>query len=97
MATSVDRRIRKLMKTPPVHWAAIADADKKTKNNFVDTNQMCRFLDNDAERAAMLAEYFRRRTDGDDHPTAAKKANAVLLKVRRALGYTMPKAGLVQF
>ena len=43
------------------------------------------------------AGYIQARDNGQPHDKAARDANSVVTKVRRALGYTLPGAGRVNF
>lgn len=60
-------------------------------------------LDAIAQRAALYAEYLGQRTgssrcgDKADHETAARVAQKKCVKVRKALGFTVPEAGLGNF
>jgi hypothetical protein len=75
-----------LMTLPPVQWDEYQRAHLET-----ELGQLVGELDDIAERAARLSTYLRAREYGD-HAHAVKRQNTAAMHVRKALGFTYPRA-----
>ena len=92
-----ERAADEWLRAPLVDWEAKADALKDS-----EAEPIYDYLDHVAVRAAMISEYLQQRRGGycgdhRDHAHACKATLLVRRRVRKALGYTIPKAGEFTF
>lgn len=80
------------LKTPPAQWSQRLSS--KAAGSTDDVTRETEWL---IQRGTMLATYLDARRDGSDHVHAVKAANRKLVRVRRAMGYSLPKAGQFTF
>jgi len=89
---NLGRTLKSLTKLPPVKW------DRRVSSlSSTDQLELNRAVESDAQRLILLGEYLSSRSNGQDHAGAVKRANARVVKVRRAMGFTYPERGLVHF
>lgn len=79
------QRVQRLLESDPKTWPkAISNLGAATR---LEVEGEAGLL---AQRAALLAEYVSHRAAYSGHCFAAKKANSLLRKVRRTMGYAIP-------
>lgn len=92
----VPKTVDEFITAPLVEWEKTVDAMTPEQRG-----QMSDMLDAIAQKCARAAGYVSHRYGcgcGDHgHNSAVKNANKVLSGVRKALGYTLPKAANVEF
>ena len=75
----------------------------RTGGKMEDDQEVCELLTGIAQRAALYAEYIGERTGAGncgcrrEHADAAKTAQKVVARVRKALGFTYAGRGLAGF
>lgn len=94
-----ERLLWRWLTTPPAKWSQALCYKRWQAQSWHD---LAGDLDFIVQRAAMLAEYIatRKGMDGTgtrEHAEAMKAANKLLVKIRRALGYTYPERGTFNF
>lgn len=84
--------VRELMLLPPGEWRAAIDACHIGHRGLLENE-----LNDIAQKAVFLQEYCYQRQGGgcgdQGHENSVKKANAILVKVRRAIGFAKPEGG----
>lgn len=78
-----------ILSEPPCMWRELA-----APLSDADLARFSTVLRDEAQRAILLSEYLGVRSYGTDHAKAVKLAQAKLVKVRKALGFSYPKDGL---
>lgn len=73
----------------PVKWAEIIDEMTPNERQEIESG-----LDFMCSRAALAAHYVSCRANGAEHGAAVKLARKVAIKVRKALGFSYPEAGV---
>ena len=87
-----EKLVKQWRKAPPVKWQLMATCLRP--NADIDVfNQ----IQNDAVCLATMAEYIHIFKNTNDHAKAVKAANRRRKRVRRALGYSYPGAGEINF
>lgn len=94
MKTKTDRILARFMRAPLVDWPKMADRLTKTNDNAHALIEASRLADAQLQRLALFAEYADIRGCANTHALAFKHAQRRVAKVRKALGYSYPKAGL---
>ena len=92
------------IKEPGLHWLATAPSNYDAAVSAMTGEQkqeLENWLDSVCERAALLSGYLDARGAsgcGDNgHAEGVRHANLTLVKVRKALGFTYPNRGVVNF
>ena len=84
-AFTINRALLPYMRAPVADWEKISRRLWRTQSR-ASTN-----AGYDAQNFALVSAYLSARNMGASHEAAGKHAYAILVKVRRALGYTYPK------
>jgi len=90
----------RILKQSPEQVQASMD---RCKGRMANDQEVVQYLDAIAQRATLYAEYIGNRTgagtcgDRKTHDDAAKRAQHVTKRVRKALGYSYPGGGLAGF
>ena len=90
---------RRLLRLPPVQWEREL---ARPKYKDINWQSLVIGLNGEAQRQIFLAEFLAERTGHygcgvRDHADSVREANKVLVKVRKAMGYSYPKMGTLQF
>lgn len=83
--------LRRLVKLPPVEWERETGKLSNEKRRELETE--CNEI---SQRLILLGSYGFHSCEST-HEQAVKLAMSQLVKVRRALGYAYPKAGVFSF
>lgn len=75
----------------PYMRAPVADWEKISRRLWRTQSRASTNAGYDAQNFALVSAYLSARNMGASHEAAGKYAYAILVKVRRALGYTYPK------
>jgi hypothetical protein len=95
-------RLARWLKTAPVDWHKRTEQYFHQPERIDEIRQICSEIDTTMQRSAMLRAYLETRlgldgTGAHPHKDGVKEANRLLVKIRRALGYTYPKRGTFPF
>lgn len=90
-----------LLDIPPYEWIDVVEATHPGSRNDKDWREVARDLEAIAVRCALLAEYIECRRGGYcgdhyDHEQAAKNVSKRHVAIRKALGYSYPKQGVLK-
>ena len=78
-----------LLGLPPVEWEAWL-----SRNTSDTVRKTCKQLERVAVQAARMASYLNSRADGATHLQALNGQNRIAERVRRAMGFTVPRDDL---
>jgi len=81
----------RLLKTAPIHWR-----DKVEKMSAADRREVGKNLDWLVQQASQLSAYCD-ALDWQTHGQAVRVSMRQRVRIRRALGYALPKAGVFPF
>jgi hypothetical protein len=87
---------KKLLKLPPAEWSQAMNYPW-TPERQGDWDCVGDVLDSQATRRVLLSGYIFARVNGQNHSQSVRAANRKLVKIRRAIGYSYPKAGMIVF
>lgn len=89
----------KWVHTPPIDWSKSLGFKLYQPDSW---QELCSAIDGLIERLVMVRAYIEARTGADgcgrkDHAEGADAANKALVKIRKALGFSYPHRGTIQF